>query len=417
MNKNFTLLKNQIVKSKNRPKSETYLEHILVDNFKAFGKPTRVKLSPKINLIFGKNSTGKSSIIQALRLFRQSFGKDNLTPINLKSPDKFKNLGGLDFDIGYKGLIFGRKQKRLLSLGIGVDDVEYKTKNIDSLIIKCPNCNKNFKIKSELIPVTGRTLQCGSCNHIWSYKNTSNKRSVYNLISYSFKNIENFYRGEKVKKDNVILNGMSIAYSNKKHKDNLLAQIDFPKYVFFDQKGKTSKLIDQQDYSGDIKSGGVNAYYESIHKPYYYKVKLKPENLHSNFFDKLWDNFSSNEKTFVEYLNGFRDYVKEEFASIKKINSKKNNSIKGLIEGVGGLKEMINVMSQEDEFRRKISKIWDNDKFTNDQRKEELSKYKKELFNSITYLLFRRKSNQSEKFKFILAEIKNLISLFNSKKK
>ena len=64
------------------------------------------------NLIFGKNSTGKSSIIQSLRLFRQSFGKDDLTPINFKTPDRFRNLGGLDFDIGFKGLIFSRNLKK-----------------------------------------------------------------------------------------------------------------------------------------------------------------------------------------------------------------------------------------------------------------------------------------------------------------
>ena len=39
------------------------------------------------------------------------------------------------------------------------------------MIIECINCNKQFQVNSELIPKEGRTIQCGSCNHIWFYKN------------------------------------------------------------------------------------------------------------------------------------------------------------------------------------------------------------------------------------------------------
>ena len=38
------------------------------------------------------------------------------------------------------------------------------------MIITCPNCNKQFKIDSSLIPKEGRDLQCGSCNNVWFYK-------------------------------------------------------------------------------------------------------------------------------------------------------------------------------------------------------------------------------------------------------
>ena len=38
------------------------------------------------------------------------------------------------------------------------------------MIITCPNCNKQFKIDSSLIPDEGRDLQCGSCNNVWFYK-------------------------------------------------------------------------------------------------------------------------------------------------------------------------------------------------------------------------------------------------------
>ena len=38
------------------------------------------------------------------------------------------------------------------------------------MIITCPNCEKKFNIVTSLVPVDGRDLQCGSCNHVWFYK-------------------------------------------------------------------------------------------------------------------------------------------------------------------------------------------------------------------------------------------------------
>ena len=38
------------------------------------------------------------------------------------------------------------------------------------MIIDCPNCNKKFNIDQTLIPIEGRLLQCGSCNHKWYFK-------------------------------------------------------------------------------------------------------------------------------------------------------------------------------------------------------------------------------------------------------
>ena len=37
------------------------------------------------------------------------------------------------------------------------------------MIIECVNCNKKFEVDSELIPLKGRTIQCGSCNHVWFF--------------------------------------------------------------------------------------------------------------------------------------------------------------------------------------------------------------------------------------------------------
>jgi predicted Zn finger-like uncharacterized protein len=43
------------------------------------------------------------------------------------------------------------------------------------MIIECINCNKKFSINSDLIPSTGRTIQCGSCNHVWFYEKKTDR--------------------------------------------------------------------------------------------------------------------------------------------------------------------------------------------------------------------------------------------------
>ena len=38
------------------------------------------------------------------------------------------------------------------------------------MIINCIKCTKKFEVNASLIPDGGRTIQCGSCNHVWFYK-------------------------------------------------------------------------------------------------------------------------------------------------------------------------------------------------------------------------------------------------------
>ena len=38
------------------------------------------------------------------------------------------------------------------------------------MIIECIKCPKKFEVNSNLIPSEGRTIQCGSCGHIWFFQ-------------------------------------------------------------------------------------------------------------------------------------------------------------------------------------------------------------------------------------------------------
>ena len=37
------------------------------------------------------------------------------------------------------------------------------------MIVSCEKCNKKFELADNLIPSTGRLLQCGSCSYQWHY--------------------------------------------------------------------------------------------------------------------------------------------------------------------------------------------------------------------------------------------------------
>ena len=46
------------------------------------------------------------------------------------------------------------------------------------MIITCINCLKKFEVNSELIPDKGRTIQCGSCNHVWFFNKNYLKEEI-----------------------------------------------------------------------------------------------------------------------------------------------------------------------------------------------------------------------------------------------
>ena len=70
------------------------------------------------------------------------------------------------------------------------------------MIIECINCNKQFQVNSELIPIEGRTIQCGSCNHIWFYKNIETPKKK--IINKTTPKIENFEKKPKKKNENLV---------------------------------------------------------------------------------------------------------------------------------------------------------------------------------------------------------------------
>ena len=88
------------------------------------------------------------------------------------------------------------------------------------MIISCEKCNKKFELEHNLIPETGRLLQCGSCSYQWHYIPT-NKITLVNEIdsTKSSKNIKKSVRKidkKKINADKNILESSESILENKR---------------------------------------------------------------------------------------------------------------------------------------------------------------------------------------------------------
>ena len=86
------------------------LHSLELENFKAFGKRARIPFAP-ITLIFGENSAGKSTILQALYLLKQTLeSRDTVAPLLPRADNGIVDLGS------FQEMLFNHDLKRTLSL-------------------------------------------------------------------------------------------------------------------------------------------------------------------------------------------------------------------------------------------------------------------------------------------------------------
>ena len=87
------------------------------------------------------------------------------------------------------------------------------------MIISCTNCKKKFEVKDNLIPESGRLLQCSACMHKWFFKNETlvlKKTPSRKIISTTQ---ENQILEEKIPNDiEKIITEAEVSKSNKKKK-------------------------------------------------------------------------------------------------------------------------------------------------------------------------------------------------------
>lgn len=132
------------------------LQNIIIENFKPFGEGSPVRLAP-ITLIYGPNSSGKSSLIQSLLLLRQTLTEQGPRVKNdLVTSGSFTNLGS------FLSLLHRHDPKLVLKLGFNFTPFpnirprnyyQNKNKNIDPFLGISLSFTANSFALEEVLPV------------------------------------------------------------------------------------------------------------------------------------------------------------------------------------------------------------------------------------------------------------------------
>lgn len=90
------------------------IKSISLKNFKGFSEEVRIDLRP-ITLLFGANSAGKSTILQALQYVREILERNNPNPDRTLQGGEAVDLGG------FLNLVHGRDPEKRIEIEIGMD--------------------------------------------------------------------------------------------------------------------------------------------------------------------------------------------------------------------------------------------------------------------------------------------------------
>ncbi len=140
---------------------KSQINQIGLENFKAFRQSAEIPLAP-ITLVFGQNSSGKSSILQALALLRQTYehGED-ANPFYFRGKDGIVDLGS------FQDILHGHDLSRPLIISLSVrlhqepDEPSLSMQNVDTISFEEPD-------KTSLFMQNGDTIRFE-----WTFKRTN----------------------------------------------------------------------------------------------------------------------------------------------------------------------------------------------------------------------------------------------------
>jgi predicted ATP-dependent endonuclease of OLD family len=90
------------------------LKNITIENFKCMRDEVRIDIKP-ITLLFGPNSAGKSTIIQAIHYVREIFDRENVDADNIVAGGDAIDLGG------FKSFVYGHDLSKTISIRFDLD--------------------------------------------------------------------------------------------------------------------------------------------------------------------------------------------------------------------------------------------------------------------------------------------------------
>jgi predicted ATPase len=165
---------------------------ISIENFKAFGKKQSLELAP-ITLIYGKNSGGKSSIIQSLLLIKQSIE----SKINNGIQEKYLIPKGLHADLGQsKSMHYKHLFSNRISISVAFDFDQKKTFFKDSLL-GYEDVELSMQFEQPTHSAKYKLPQLTSINYNFNDPSKDNKKLNFTLVKGSPKKInlddDNFF--------------------------------------------------------------------------------------------------------------------------------------------------------------------------------------------------------------------------------
>ncbi len=136
-----------LIKAKDKIQKKTVdenriLKEISLGNFKAFANKQSIKIKP-ITLIFGPNSSGKSSIIHSLLYIQNAFSTGDLDPHYMKISGQSVDLGGFD------QFVYKRMTDNPVQWGIKISTQQF-SKRMKELLSEVKEINIEFDIRHKL---------------------------------------------------------------------------------------------------------------------------------------------------------------------------------------------------------------------------------------------------------------------------
>ena len=330
---------------------------IILENFKGYGKNTTVELSSGVNLIYGKNSAGKSSIIQSIRLMRQSLLlKNSNTPLVPLPPTDLSLEGVIQFPEGLEGLVYAKDKSREVRLGL-----EIKRDSSDT------------------------------------------KKTLFNTLIHGFK-------VQKSKDDNFV-DLSSLVLKRDCIKDNEInnetdIKINFDKKNWFNKNDKFGKFLEEMsNFSGPFSNSDVGWVFDDtkdtiLNKDIFYEngkiEKIKIVGV-AQIFDEINKDKEKNKKKIENYLSIFFKHREKPSKKIKMPMSQEIETDRNVID-IKRIKEMDNFFNSPDFFIKEKFVNY----FTKDiEKNSKLVRFKDQLIDKIAYEKFIIKNKKKQMSLFV----------------
>ena len=306
--------------------SRIFLDELFINNFKGIednNKP--IKFAPKITLLFGKNSAGKSSILQAIKLIQQSLDSENDLELNPK-----KSYPGGFYFPSFKDLVSGKDTNKAITLGITanendkygdyrVPDVQEEGNNKKSIIKKFILKNKEI-LCSEVdfySPSDDKEKFISLKNEPFYLKGLSGEKTYYkSKISF----IENKYAYKELFEETFKNKKKILTYleRSKEFRDEFYRLV-MKKYSNSSdaQKKRTSSELDKLFSKTELTAGSVSRFNPAS---FQFPVKLRTKK-------KIGSKLDEHIK-FIESMTGdyeiFLNYISEDIQTCKRFLFKNN---------------------------------------------------------------------------------------------